>query len=163
MKIIQFSCFLLFSFFLAHAEAQTLKKVYLDKQNNVHIITTQGNHQQITHENNATSIKLASDKETVAWLVMNTWIAQGDDKPGSEELIIYRYGKASSVKCVPFIRDYWFWQSGAQVVIDCGGRHFTGHEILYDTKTLKELASFDQAEVPLEKRPEWSTGDDLLR
>lgn len=30
-------------------------------------------------------------------------------------------------------------------------------EILYDSATLRRLDSFDQAVVPLEKRPEWSS------
>jgi hypothetical protein len=79
---------------------------------------------------------------------------------GSEELLIYRDGETASLKCTPFIRDYWFWQNGGQVAMDCGGRRFAGHEILYDTRTLKELARFDQAEVPPGKRPDWSNGDD---
>jgi hypothetical protein len=80
---------------------------------------------------------------------MNSWTAEGDDRPGSEELMIYRNEKISSIKCAPFIRDYWFWQNGRQGVIYCGGRHFAGNEILYDSRTLKELASFYQGDVPL--------------
>jgi len=143
-----------------YAVAGTLKETYLDKKNNVHVITGNGRHQQITHMGNARKLKLANDGNTVAWLVMNAWVAEGDIKPGSEELVIYRDGKAASIKCTPFIRDYWFWQNGEKIAIDCGGRHFAGREILYDTRTLKELATFDQAEVPLEKRPDWSNGDD---
>jgi hypothetical protein len=105
-------------------------------------------------------LKLAPDNETVAWLALNTWKAEGDGRPGSEELVIYRNGKLASIKCTPFIRDYWFWQNGSQIAIDCGGRHFAGRELLYDTRTLRELASFDQAEVQLEKRPDWSNSDE---
>jgi hypothetical protein len=90
---------------------------------------------------------------------MNTWTAKGDDGPSSEELMIYRSGKIRSIKCTPLIRDYWFWMNGSQIAIDCGGRHFAGHETLYDTKTMRELSSFDEAEVPLEKRPNWSDTD----
>jgi hypothetical protein len=143
-----------------YAAAGTLQKTYLDHKNNVHFVTKAGRHQQITNNGNASMLKLAPDSETVAWLVMNKWTADGDDKPGSEELVIYRNGKTASIKCTPFIRDYWFWQNGDKVAIDCGGRRFAGREILYDARTLKEIESFDQAEVPLAKRPDWSNSDD---
>ena len=151
-------CLLILSTSISYSRAKTLGKAYLDNKNNIYLITMQGHHKQITHTGNITSFKVAPDKETIAWLVANTWAAEGDDKPGSEELVIYRDGKFASVKCTPFIRDYWFWQNGAQVAIDCGGRHFAGREILYDSKTLKEIASFDQGDVPLQKRPNWSEG-----
>jgi len=90
---------------------------------------------------------------------LNSWIAEGDIGPESEELAIYHRGKITSIKCSPFIRDYWFWKNGRQVAIDCGGRHFAGREILYDIENLKEISSFDQNKVLLEKRPDWSNGD----
>lgn len=161
MKIVtQSLCALILVLFTSQAQAEELKRVYLDKKNNVHLQTKQGQDRQITHKGNASMLKLAPDSETVAWLVMNAWIAEGDDKPGSEELVIYRNGKASSIKCGPFIRDYWFWQNGSQVAIDCGGRRFAGREVLYDTETLRKLETIDQAEVPVDKRPDWSNGSD---
>lgn len=114
---------------------------------------------QITNKGNSAELKLAPDNETVAWLVINNWIAEGYIKPGSEELVIYRGGKINSIKCSPFIRDYWFWKDGRQVAIDCGGRHFAGREILYDAATLKEVSSFDQNDIPMEKRPNWSNSE----
>lgn len=74
-----------------------------------------------------------------------------------DEVRLYRNGRTRSIKCGPFIREFWFWQDGARIAIDCGGSHFAGREILYDSATLKQLDSFDQAEVPLERRPEWSS------
>lgn len=139
--------------------AEKLKRVYLDDKQNVHVVTARNQHTQITNKGNSTELKLAPDNETVAWLVINNWIAEGDIKPGSEELIIYRDGKIASIKCSPFIRNYWFWKDGRQVAIDCGGRHFAGREILYDTATLKEVSRFDQNDVPMEKHPDWSNGD----
>lgn len=141
-------------------KAETLKQVYLDKKNNVHLVTALGHDIQITKTGNAASLKLAPDNETVAWLVMNSWIAEGDVEPQSEELKIYQNGKTKSIKCSLFIRDYWFWLNGNQVAIDCGGQHFAGWEILYSTKTLKKIASFDEAKVPLKNRPDWSRGDE---
>lgn len=160
MKIaFQWIIFLATCILVTRVHSETLKKVYLDSKRNVHIMNDHGRDSQITNKGNASSLKLAPDRETVAWLVLNTWIAEGDDEPGSEELIIYRDGKFSSLKCTPFIRDYWFWMNGNQIAIDCGGRHFAGRETLYDTKTMRELSSFDEAKVPLEKRPNWSDAD----
>jgi len=155
----RFIVFLTICILMASARPETLKKVYLDSKRNVHVINIHGRDSQITNKGDASAPRLATDGETVAWLVMNTWAAQGDDGPGSEELIIYRDGKFSSLKCTPFIRDYWFWLNGSQIAIDCGARHFAGRETLYDTTTLHELSSFDEAEVPLEKRPDWSDAD----
>jgi hypothetical protein len=133
------------------SNAEKLKQAYLDDKQNVHVLTAHGHHAQVTNKKNSTELKIAPDNETVAWLVMNNWTAEGDIRPGSEELAIYRNGKADSIKCRPFIRDYWFWNNGSQVAIDCGGRHFAGREILYDTKTLKEISRFNQNDIPMEK------------
>ncbi|MFC0253486.1 hypothetical protein [Massilia consociata] len=156
----QLILFILLATVTVQADAEAFKKVYLDQKNNVHLITREGKRQQVTTKGNAALLKLAPDNETVAWLVLNAWKADGDDIPGSEELAIYRKGKQISIKCTPFIRDYWFWAGGKQIAIDCGGRRFAGREILYDATTLKELASFDQANVPLDKRPDWSSDHD---
>jgi hypothetical protein len=137
-------------------KAEKIKRAHIDDKQNVHIITARDRHTQVTDKGNSTELKLAPDNETVAWLVVNKWTAEGDIGPGAGELVIYRSGKITSIKCSPFIRDYWFWQDGRQIAIDCGGRHFAGREILYDTRTLKEVASFDQNDVPMEKRPDWS-------
>jgi hypothetical protein len=144
---------------IATTNTETLKKVYLDKNKNVHIVTSRDQDIEVTTKRNATSLKIAPDNETVAWLVMNNWIAEGDDEPGSEELVIYHSGKISSLECRPFNRDYWFWKNGSQIAIDCGGRHFAGTETLYDIKTERKISSFYEGDVPLEKRPEWSNGD----
>jgi 3D (Asp-Asp-Asp) domain-containing protein len=153
-----FSLILLTTF--TNVEAETLRQVYLDEKNNVHVITALGQDLQITKTGDASSLKLASNNETVAWLVMNTWIAEGDNQPQSEELKIYENKQTKSIKCSLFIRDFWFWLDGKQIAIDCGGRHFAGWEFLYDTKSLKKIASFDQDEIPLEKRPDWSRGEE---
>jgi hypothetical protein len=159
--LIALACSLALFLFIPEAMGETVRKAYLDQQKNVHVITTAGKDRKLTHKGNADSLKLAPDNRTIGWLVLNTWTAEGDDGPGSEELMIYREGKLASIKCAPFIRNYWFWKRGAQVAIDCGGRHFAGREILYDARTGKEVARLNQANVPLEKRPDWAVGDDL--
>jgi hypothetical protein len=123
-------------------------------------VNTLGHDLQITKTGDATSLKIATNNEIAAWLVMNKWIAEGDTEPQSEELKIYQNWVVKSIKCSLFIRDFWFWLNGNKIAIDCGGRHFAGWEILYDTKSLKKIASFDQNEVPSEKRPDWSRVDE---
>jgi len=158
--IYQFTAALLFLLFCTIADAGGLKKAYLDSKGNVNVITGEGKHQRLTHEGNVTSLKLAANNETVGWLVKNSWMPPGEKIAGSEELVIYQHEKAVSIKCTPFIRDFWFWQNGSQVAINCGGLHFAGREILYDTGSLREVSSFDEADVPLNSRPDWSNNDE---
>lgn len=47
-----------------------------------------------------------------------------------------------------------------QIAYDCGGMHFAGNEVLFDTRTLKEIAHFHQGDVDLDKRPAWSSDKD---
>lgn len=143
---------------IASSNAEVWQRAFQDQRPNVYGISRSGRIVQISNKGNATSLRLAPDNKTHAWLVMHEWAADGDDKPGSDELVIYRNGEAVSLRCGPFIRDYWFWRNGDQVAIECGGKRFAGREILYDTKTMKELESFDQAKVPVNERPDWSSG-----
>jgi hypothetical protein len=70
------------------------------------------------------------------------------------------YVRAGHFLCASSRRVHgWFLRDGNQVAIDCGGKHFAGREILYDTRTGKELASFDEADVPMNQRPQWSNVD----
>lgn len=140
--------------------AATLKQAYLDEMQNVHVITSRGRDLKITSAGQGTDVQLSPNGDTVAWLVKQTSIANDVAEAGSNELAIYHGGRVRSIKCGPFIREYWFWMKGSRIAIDCGGSHFAGREILYDVKTLKEIASFDQASVPVEKRPSWSSSSE---
>lgn len=160
MKKIGKFCYILAIVLLSNsASGELLEKAYLDNNKNVHVHTRKGEHRQITYKKNSRKLKLAPDNETVTWLKLNDWVPEGDKNPGSDELVIYRNRRFASLKCTPFIRDYWFSDNGSRIAIDCGGRHFAGREILYDVRTLRELASFDQAKVPLKNRPHWSNPD----
>lgn len=152
-------CFFSGIAFFTSTKAQMLRHAYIDKAHNVHIVTTTGHQTQLTRTKNAASLTVTPDRKTAAWLIMNDWTAEGDDGPQSEKLAVYRNGKITIIECGMFIRGYWFWQRGRNIAIDCGGRHFAGYEILYDAGTSKEIARFVQGEVPLEKRPAWSLGD----
>lgn len=137
----------------------SFKAVYVDKDNNVHIVLHDGRDKKISRSGNAASATLAPDKNAAAWLVLNAWIAPGDAVASASQLAIYRHGQLRYLKCEPFIRDYWFWMGGRQIAIDCGGRHFAGTLMLHDVETLRHIASIFPAEVPEEQRPAWSRPD----
>jgi hypothetical protein len=141
-----------------HAEAAAFKDVYIDGAGQVHLVTAAGKDLHIAGKRSAINPQLAPDGNSAAWLVMAPADAKGE--AGANEVRLYRDGKARAIKCDPFIRDFWFWKGGSRIAIDCGGSHFAGREILYDSATLKQLDSFDQATVPAEKRPEWSSSSD---
>jgi hypothetical protein len=143
----------------AQANSAIIEKAYLDSQNNVHFLDRNGKDVKITNDRKASEVSLSPDHRTIAWLIKETEKTDEGVEMGPSKLVIYRDGKARKIQCQPFIRGYWFWKSGAQFAIDCGGEHFAGWEILYDTESLKILKSFHQAEIPFEKRPDWSNGD----
>jgi hypothetical protein len=144
----------------AQAASAEFDRVYVDDEQNVHVVTVSGLDLRVTTGGHRARATLSPDGETAAWLVSQTWIAAGATESGASELVIYRHGRARSIKCEPFIRDYWFWKRGSRIAIDCGGVHFAGHETLYDIRTLKKIASFDQATTPPDKRPAWSASGD---
>ena len=135
------------------------KTVYIDKDNNVHIVLHDGRDKKISRSGNAASATLAPDKRSAAWLVRNAWIAPGDAVASASQLAVYRHGQLRYLKCEPFIRDYWFWMGGRQIAIDCGGRHFAGTLMLHDVETLRQIDSIFPADVPEEQRPAWSRPD----
>ncbi|MYM71395.1 hypothetical protein GTP55_08590 [Duganella sp. FT109W] len=141
-----------------HVEAAAFKDVYVDDGGQVHLVTAAGKDLRIVSKSAAINPQLAPDGNSAAWLVMARADAKGE--AGANEVRLYRDGKARAIKCEPFIRDFWFWKGGSRIAIDCGGSHFAGRENLYDSATLKLLESFDQATVPTEKRPEWSSSSD---
>jgi hypothetical protein len=147
----------------AQAQAAALKRVYVDDGGKVHLVTSAGKELLVQQPERAANAKLAPDGDTAAWMVMAAAPAQGETEIGSSEVRLYRDGKSRSIKCEPFIRDFWFWKKGSRIVIDCGGSHFAGREVLYDAKSLKLLESFNQDDVPVEKRPDWSSSSDRYK
>ena len=135
--------------------AGSLAKAYADKANNVHVVTAAGKDIRLTRDRRADDVRLSPDGESAAWLSLSYFAADGRKWP--TELHVYHGGRTRSSKCGMIIREYWFWKDGSHVATDCGGLHFSGIETLYEARTMKEVDSFDQAEVPVEKRPEWST------
>ncbi len=77
---------------------------------------------------------------------------------GAVSRVFVLQGKRTrEVQCYPRVRDYWFVGSGALIGLDCGGLHFAGKEILLTTANFKKIDEFDQAIVPPESRPSWSS------
>lgn len=139
-----------------YAHHDYIKNIYIDKAKNAHIIYFDGKDKKITTKGRASNAILAPNRRTAAWLVLNSWIAEGDIEPGATQLAIYRNDKLRYIKCEPFIREYWFLAQGEQVAIDCGGRHFAGTQSLYNTASLVMIDSFFQADLPESKRPIWA-------
>jgi uncharacterized membrane protein len=147
----------------AQSQAAELQRAYIDAGGNVHVVTAAGKDLLAAPGVRASNAKLAPDGDSAAWMVMGAAPAQGETEAGSSEVRVYRDGKSRIIKCEPFIRDFWYWKKGGRIAIDCGGSHFAGREILYDAKSLKQLESFEQADVPVEKRPDWSSSSDRYR
>ncbi|MES2159950.1 MAG: hypothetical protein V4476_02230 [Pseudomonadota bacterium] len=146
-----------------HAQAAALKGVTVDNAGNIRVVTAAGKVLSIANNGKASEPQLSPDGESAAWLYRGEPPEEGESTWGSSELRIYRNGKTRTIKCLPFIREFWYWKKGSRIAIDCGGKHFAGHEILYDAKSLKQLDSFDQGDVPVEKRPEWSNSSDRYK
>lgn len=133
-----------------------LKKVFIDKNNNVHALFANGRERKLTTDGRVSGVKFPPDRDTIIWLIPNNWNAEGDLTPGGSKLAVYRAGRLQHISCEPFIRDYWFWMNGKQIAIECGARHFAGMLNLYDTSSLRKIDSIFEPDVPEEKRPEWS-------
>jgi hypothetical protein len=137
------------------ASAGTLLKAYADKAGNVHVVTAAGKDLRLTSDRRADDVRLAPDGESASWLSLSYFAADGRKWP--TRLHVYHGGRVRSVECTGIVREYWFWKNGSQIATDCGGLHFAGMETLYEVRTMRKIESFDQAAVPVEKRPEWST------
>lgn len=137
----------------------TISRVFLDIQNNVHVIDKTGKEFLLTTDGNVSELRISPNGKTVVWRI-NKEKSICVDTNSDNEIFIYRNRSIRSIKCEPKIRDYWFWMGGEKIALDCGGTHFAGSEMLYDTSTLQLLQHFDQAELPTEKRPNWSQSSD---
>jgi len=139
------------------ANAGDLARAYADKANNVHIVTAAGKDVRLTSDRRAEDVRLSPDGEIATWLV--TPRAAIDGRKWPRELRVYHRGRTGAIKCSGIIREYWFWKQGMYIATDCGGMHFAGIETLYDARSLQPVDRFDQAEVPVDRRPEWSTSN----
>ena len=146
------------------AHASDIARIYLDGASNVHLLTVDGKDALLSKSGDAVDASLSKDGKTAAWLIEENLDINVASTPVTRRIVVYRDGRQRSITCEPqsvlgpFIRSYWFWKHGTRIAIDCGPMHFAGSEILYDTRTLKQLDRFDQASVPIDARPEWSYG-----
>lgn len=128
----------------------------------VSMITTAGKVITIREKYPVREVRMAPNGMAVAWLLVDITLEEPAGEVGAATLVVYRKGKRHAVECRGLIRDYWFWQRGKKIAYDCGGRHFAGDEVLFDTRTLKEIDHFSQAEVAPDKRPPWSSSSDAF-
>jgi hypothetical protein len=145
------SLFTLSLFLPQLACADKIERIYLDAGHNVHAVFEDGKDLRLSSTGDSIQPLLSADKSTVGWLR-----SLKDFPDASNDLTVYRDGRQYSLSCEPFIRDFWFLSHGTQVGIDCGGLHFAGREMLYGIPSMKKLASFSQALVPMDERPAWS-------
>ena len=128
----------------------------------VKLLTTAGKTIIVREKYPVHDARVAPDGMTAAWLLVDVTFDDPPDETGVATMVVYRKGKRRTVPCYQLIREYWFHAQGKQIAYDCGGRHFAGNEVLFDTHTLKEVARFHQADVPIDKRPSWSSSDGIV-
>ncbi|MGJ7918782.1 hypothetical protein ACI48D_25345 [Massilia sp. LXY-6] len=134
----------------------TLKRAYLDRLRRVHVIDA-SNRASLIDGFPAINLVMAPDRHSVAWSVGYK------DKEGealSDEVRIYRQGRVHRLPCGPASSDFAFRDGGRRLVLRCAGLHFAGLQELYDTDTLQVVASFQEAEILLEQRPDWNIDAD---
>ncbi len=128
--------------------------VYLDDTDNVYAITNRGKVVQLTTSGMFYEPKLASNNQTVGWLIITEYPGYEDGGLSvPEELAIYQDGKVINIlRPGGFIRDWTFFDDGKQVVINSGPLYSTGFSVLIDVDSGKKLDSYrDFADNP----PEW--------
>ena len=135
----------------AIAAPSTINRAYKDAQNKVRIVNRAGKQVAFFPGTRARDLCLSHDRTTQAWIVRVF---------GNDQLTLYRNHKTHIIQCAGVISNFRFVNQGRQACIDCGGAHFAGEEILYDTATHAKLASVDQGTVILGQRPPWSQNSD---
>jgi hypothetical protein len=123
----------------------------------VRVLTTAGKTITVRERYPVRDARVAPNGMAAAWLLVDETLEEPEGETGTATLVVYSKGKRRAVPCQQLIREYWFHAQGQQIAYDCGGRHFAGNEVLFDTTTLKEIARFNQGDVPYDKRPTWSS------
>jgi hypothetical protein len=94
----------------------------------VHVVTDKEKDVQLTTEGKFYHPKLASDSQTIGWLIITEYPQdEGGVLKVAEELVIYQDGRVvNTIQPGGFIRDWEFWDNGKQVAIYTGALHFAG-------------------------------------
>lgn len=122
----------------------------------VTLVMTSGDVRKLREKYTVRDTRVAPDGMASAWLLADITLEEPAGEVGASTLVVYRKGKRRTVACGQLIREYWFVENGRKIAYDCGGRHFAGNEVLFDTRTLKEISRFHQSDVATDKRPAWS-------
>jgi hypothetical protein len=142
----------------------TIRRIYADKNSNVHIVLSNGKEALVPHQEDQSGIedaKIAADGRTAGWLVSypdpsSSTGSKFDDFQGA--LVIWRDGKI--VRTFDTGPTYWSWafaHGGDQVAYHSGPIHegSSSHCELRDVKTGRLLASWD-GDLEQVKRPQWT-------
>lgn len=129
----------------------------LARGNHVQLLTTAGKTINVRENYLIRDARIAPDGMAAAWLLLDVAADERLSEHGASTLVIYTGGGRRTLVCSQLIREYWFHAQGREIAYDCGGRHFAGNEVLFDTRTLTEKARFHQAEIPIGRRPAWSS------
>ncbi len=143
---------------LAHPNihAADFKKAHA-RGTQVKLVTTAGKTITVREKYPVREVRVAPDGKTVAWLLDDLSPEEAAGAVGAATLVVYSKAVRRTLPCPQLIRGYWFARAGKHIAYDCGGRHFEGQEVLFDTRTLKEIERFHQADVAPGKRPAWSS------
>jgi hypothetical protein len=135
------------SFALAASE-RAVTNAFADKQGRVHIVTADGRDRMIPPEKDqegVEKIQVASDGNTVAWLV-DTSASCCVSYPLPTELVVWRSGHI--LRRVDAVRPIWGWvfqKNGALIAYRASFPHggWSGEFVLMDIATGKTLGSWD--------------------
>jgi hypothetical protein len=133
-----------------------LKRAFIDRSGRIHVIDRRNRDLRIGGPL-ALDVIMAPDHRSVAWSVAYK------DKDGnvlSDGVRLYRQGRVRKLPCGPAASEFAFRAGGRRLVLRCAGLHFAGLQTLYDTDTLQVVASFHEAKIPLEQRPDWNVDAD---
>lgn len=137
------------------AEAADIQQVHASGKH-VTLVMTGGDSRKVRERYAVRDARVAPDGMASAWLLADIVLEEPAGEVGASTLVVYRKGKRRTLPCGQLIREYWFVENGRKIAYDCGGRHFAGNEVLFDIRTLKEIARFHQTDVATNKRPAWS-------
>ena len=142
----------------------SIRRIYADKNRDVHIVLSDGKEAFVPHQQEQTGIedaKISSDGRTAGWLVLhpnpaNDATTKFDDISGP--LVIWRGGKI--IRTFDTGPTYWSWafiHGGDQVAYHSGSLHEgpSSHCELRDVNTGRLLASWD-GDLENADRPEWT-------
>jgi hypothetical protein len=144
-----------------HAQdARSVAAASVDSDKQIHIVYTNGSEYTVPMEKDqagCSSVKIADDKRTVAWLVLEKPECC-TNYPIPLSLVIYRNRKViQHITGEPMIWGWQFVKAGSQVAVAVGPQHGESavHFELHDARTGRLLEEWDGQN---KKSPAWVSG-----